>query len=86
MQFLAWLVQIVLFFVLWRVVHWLVSSPGLKLTLASMVMQIVVNVVAVIVLLIVVDNLHSAWWTMPIIGAVVGLFTGETVSNGRPAG
>lgn len=82
---LAWIGQILLFFIFWRLFHWLFDKlPQLSMT--SMVMQIVINVVVAIVLLLIVSNVHSAWWLMILIGAVVGVFTGEMVANGRQNG
>jgi len=83
---LAWLGQILLFFIFWRLLHWMFGNSLRQLSLASMVTQIVLNVVVAVVLLIIVDNVHSAWGLMPFVGAVVGVFTGEMAANGKREG
>lgn len=83
---LAWVGQILLFFVFWRLLHWMFGNTLRQLSLASMVTQIVLNVVVAIVLLIILANVHSAWGLMPFVGAVVGVFTGEMAANGKREG
>ena len=83
---LAWLGQILLFFIFWRLLHWMFGNSLRQLSLASMVTQIVLNVVVAVVLLIILDNVHSAWGLMPFVGAVVGVFTGEMAANGKREG
>lgn len=80
---LAWIGQILLFFIFWRLFHWLLSKGLPQLSMASMAFQITVNVVVAIVLLLIVSTVHSSWWLMIFTGAVVGVFTGEMAANGR---
>lgn len=83
---LAWIGQILLFFVFWRVFHWLFAKGLPRLSMTSMVMQIAVNLVVAVVLLLIVSTVHSVWWLMVFMGAVVGVFTGEMAANGRQNG
>lgn len=79
----GWMAQILLFFLFWRLLHWLFGNSLRQLSLASMVTQIVLNVVVATVLLVILANVRSAWGLMPFVGAVVGVFTGEMSANGR---
>lgn|GEM_PF-5092487 len=75
---LDWIGQIVLFFILWRLLMW-----GTEQVLASgttMLITIVVDVVSALVLLIVVHATHNAWWVMAFAGAVIGVMTGVTLA------
>ncbi|MCL6444649.1 MAG: hypothetical protein K6T83_14550 [Alicyclobacillus sp.] len=75
---LAWIGQIVLFFLLWRLLHWLTISANRRLPSGTtLIMDLAVNLVVAIVLLMVVWNLHSPWWIMGVFGAAVGVFTGQ---------
>lgn len=86
MLLLSWIGEIILFFVFWRLFHWLMGRVGGQLTLASMAMQIGVNIVLAVVLLIILANVHSLWWLMSFVGAGIGIFTGEMVANARSQG
>lgn len=74
---LTWIGQILLFFIAWRALHWVAETARARTVPRSFFMELVVNLVVSIVLLIVVNNLHSTWWLMAIIGAIVGVITGQ---------
>ncbi|MCL6547308.1 MAG: hypothetical protein K6T30_00190 [Alicyclobacillus sp.] len=80
MAVLAGVLQILLFFVFWRLLHW-VSSKARGRGEPSLWSDVAVNVAIALVLLIAVDNLRSAWWLMALIGAVVGVATGQLVAR-----
>ncbi len=73
---LAWIGQILLFFIGWKAFHWVTSSVRSMETL-GLVGEIVANVVLGILLLIVLSHIHSAWWLMLIVGAIIGVITGK---------
>lgn len=76
MMVLAWIAQIVLFFILWRLVH---MAAGLLAPKGFVVIaQLILNLLVAIVLLIVVSTCHNAWWLMPILGALIGVLTGAS--------
>jgi hypothetical protein len=73
---LAWIGQILLFFIGWKAFHWGTSSVRSMATL-GLLGEIVANVVLGILLLIALSNIHSAWWLMLIVGAIIGIITGK---------
>jgi hypothetical protein len=72
---LAWIGQILLFFVGWRLFHWLVSY-ALKQTSYTLWRELFVNLFMSILLLVVLSNVTSLWWLMPMVGAMIGVITG----------
>lgn len=81
MMVLAWIGQIILFFVLWRIFHWITGKTvGQNVT---MVAELVTNLILAVALLIIVDNIQSAWWLMSLIGIIFGIETGLIMSRQR---
>jgi hypothetical protein len=78
---LAWIGQILLFFVAWKLLHWLVSYAGARASF-TLWTELLVNVVLSILLLVVVSNVTSVWWLMIAVGAIVGVVTG--IRSARP--
>lgn len=75
-MWLAWIGQLLLFFILWRALHWLTYYTSQHVIAFSTLVELAVNLALAIVLLVVIDNLHSAWWLMGVIGAAMGVVTG----------
>ncbi|MBX6354067.1 MAG: hypothetical protein IRZ10_12150 [Thermoflavifilum sp.] len=76
MVILSWIGQIILFFVVWRVFHWLTVRAAREMMLRSLVVQMIMNLVVALVFLIILHTLHSIWWTMAILAAGIGILTG----------
>jgi hypothetical protein len=73
----VWIGQILLFFLVWRLFHWLTGKVCSERVLYSLVTQGIINLVIAIVFLIVFYNLHSAWWLMATVAAGIGILTGQ---------
>ena len=80
---LAWIGQIVLFFIFWKLFHILTGLVRQSFESHSLVGDLLVNLAVSIVLLIVLSLVHSAWWSMSIVGALVGVITG--MATNKPA-
>ncbi|MCL6517456.1 hypothetical protein [Alicyclobacillus sp.] len=74
---LAWIGQILLFFVAWKALHWAVVAAKRWLGPGPLVREMVVNVVLSVLLLIVLSSVGSVWWAMLLVGAIVGVITGQ---------
>lgn len=72
---LAWIGQILLFFVLWKLVHWGAGYLLQAIAGKSIVTELLVNVVVAVLFLLFITTIHSSWWLMGIIGALVGIIT-----------
>lgn len=77
MVVLAGIVQILLFFVVWRIVLTVSRRARRQLLGGSMVGDLLINLAVAIVLLITAYTIHSVWWVMIIFGAAVGVFTSQ---------
>lgn len=77
---LAWIGQILLFFIAWKVFHWVVGTTQKQVPL-TLWMELFVNLLLSIVLLVVLSNVSSAWWLMLIVGAAIGVVTGKMGRN-----
>ncbi|GMA51314.1 hypothetical protein GCM10025857_26710 [Alicyclobacillus contaminans] len=79
---LAWIGEILLFFIAWKVAHWgtvyVVSRQSLGL-----VGELVLNVVLAVLLLIAFANISSVWWLMLLVGVFVGIITGKIGVEGK---
>jgi hypothetical protein len=73
---LAWIGQVVLFFILWRIFHWLAGRFLVSVGSLTMFVDMGINLLLAIVLLVFLNLFDSAWWLMASIGAIVGIFTG----------
>lgn len=80
---LVWIGQILLFFILWKLFHWGIGFLLQSMTGRSMVFDLVVNVAVAVLLLVFVRTLHSTWWLMGIIGALVGIITAMMAARGK---
>lgn len=78
---LAWIVQIILFFIVWKVFHIVTGLVRESFSSHSLVGDLLVNLAVSIVLLILLNTLHSPWWLMGLIGALVGIITGMATSK-----
>jgi hypothetical protein len=72
----AWIGQVFVFFVIWRLFHWLTAKAAREQILQSLVAQMIMNLVIAIVFLVALHTLHSIWWLMAIIAAGIGILTG----------
>lgn len=79
MQILSWVGQIVLFFVAWRLFYYVSVKTAKRLTRQSLWTDLAVNLAVAIVLLVVFANLRSLWWTMPVVGAAIGVASAQLV-------
>ena len=80
MTVLAWIGQILLFFIFWKLLLW--GSAKVRATMGStLFLDLGVNLAVVIVLLVLYSNVHSAWWLMTVTGAAVGVLTGGMTSR-----
>jgi hypothetical protein len=77
----AWIGQILLFFIFWKLFHWILMRTGDSVISGSIIKELGLNLVLVVLLLIVLDNIHSAWWLMVIVGSVVGVISGQITSR-----
>ena len=78
---LAWIGQIVLFFIFWKLFHILTGLVRQSFESHSLVGDLLVNLAVSIVLLIILSLVHSAWWSMSIVGALVGVITGMATNK-----
>ncbi len=79
MRILSWVGQIVLFFVAWRLFYYVSVNAAKRLARQSLWTDLAVNLALAIILLIVFVNLKSLWWTMPVVGAAIGVSTAQLV-------
>ncbi|QQE78108.1 hypothetical protein [Alicyclobacillus sp. SO9] len=81
MMVLAWIGEILVFLIFWRLFHWLTGKilTG-NLTVLT---ELVVNLVLAVALLIFVANITSLWWLMLLIGALFGIETGMLLARSR---
>lgn len=81
MVVLAWIGQVLLFFIFWKALHLITVEVRNRLKSVSFLWELAVNVVLSIVLLIVFNHVSSVWWLMILTGAVVGVVTGQMASR-----
>jgi len=67
----AWIGQIILFFLCWRVFLW--GATRLWQKQSTMWADLIANLLLAIVLLIVIHLTQSGWWLMSFFGAIVGV-------------
>jgi hypothetical protein len=72
---LAWIGQILLFFISWQLFHWLAAYARAR-TSFTLWTELLVNLCLSILLLVVLSNVTSLWWLMIAVGAIVGVVTG----------
>ncbi|SFV07890.1 hypothetical protein [Alicyclobacillus macrosporangiidus] len=77
MVVLAWIGQILLFFIAWKALHWAVVGAKPWLGPSPLIREVVVNVVMAVLLLIILHSVGSVWWAMLFIGAIIGVITGQ---------
>lgn len=77
----AWIGQVLLFFVFWKLLHWGAIGVRSRMTSWSFLWELVVNLILSIVLLIVFSQVSSVWWLMIVAGAVIGIITGLMASR-----
>jgi hypothetical protein len=78
---LAWIGQVLLFFICWRLFHWIVGRSLAQNT--TLMADLLINLALAIVLLIVINHVHSAWWLMGIIGGILGVETALMLARSR---
>ena len=83
---LDWIIQILLFFVLWKVFHMATGLVRDAFQSNSLIVNLLVNLVVSILLLIIMYNLHSVWWLMSLVGALVGVITGMSAARVKSSG
>lgn len=77
MMVIDWIVQIITFFLAWRVFHYATVKVNEPFQGGSLVRDLAVNVAIAILLLIVLTNVHTLWWLMPTVGAAIGILGGQ---------
>jgi len=78
---LTWIAQIILFFICWRALLWGTRAAKQYVNASSLWVDLVVNLVLAILLLIVIHTVHSTWWLMVLVGAFVGVFSGQMLQK-----
>jgi hypothetical protein len=80
---LAAIGQLLLFFIFWRLSHYVVTRITRQTGRLTLVSELVVNVVIALILVIIAHTVHSAWWLLIVFGAASGVFTGIAASRTR---
>lgn len=79
----AWIGQVLLFFIFWKALHWGTVQVRHSFANVSFLWELIVNLVLSIVLLIVFGHISSVWWLMILVGAVIGVITGQMESRNK---
>lgn len=82
MVVLAWIGQIVLFFIAWKLFH-LCTDFVRQAFSGSLWMDLITNVIVAFLFLLFFHTLHSFWWLMVFAGALVGIITGLASANAK---
>lgn len=81
MMVLAWIGEILVFLIFWRLFHWLTGK--ILAENLNVVTELVVNFILAVALLIFVANITSLWWLMLLIGVLFGVETGMLLARSR---
>lgn len=81
MAVLAWIAQILLFFISWRIFQWIAGTLRKSSGGTSVWVTLAVNLVVAIVYVFSLYSIHSVWWGIGIIGAGVGVLVAQVLSR-----
>lgn len=77
----AWIGEIILFFLCWRIALWGMRRVKLSFADSSMWIDLFSNLALAILLLVVLSLVHNIWWLVLLVGLFVGAFSAQVSSS-----
>jgi hypothetical protein len=73
----AWIGEIILFFLCWRIALWGMRRVKMSYTDTSIWIDMFLNLAMAILLLLVLGLVHNIWWLVLLVGLFVGAFSAQ---------